>query len=776
MHDGTQTASDDQLVLSVSDGKHTVSKSIHITIIPSLRSLKHHAFAHRVTIRVDEGREVTIRSRDLQDPSKIDSADENLSLIYEVVRPPQLGEFRVHGRASDRFDGSDLAAGSVAYRHTGGEIGRESATDSAVVMIVGEQGQRRSSNYTLVEVSFVVSPDDNVPPQLMLGLPLVVEQGKAAPLTSAVITARDLDSSENALTFVVFRKPVWGLLVKTSFARSKRQSPGHSVSSFTMTELREGAIQYVQQQSHAPDDGQPPQSDSFFVFATDGKQNSSLGKVEVAFARNSNGAPPPTTTMLTFQEVNSANSHARPRIVRNEAIRVRFGSTKIIDNEYLSAVDDADTQIQFTLVSHPRKGVLELEHVNSTSRTWKKLGTGMNFTQEDIDSNRLRYTHTKSLDHHPWKDGFVFELSDGMNRVSQETFEIEIVKMHSETRVIHNNGMTVDAGTSAVITSDELSIIDSDTNSQDIQYFVTGSPSAGVVEIDRRGNHRVPITSFSQADLDRSVIFYNHFLNSSATNDSFEFSVRGRRNEPMLSGFFQIRINQTMSVSPVVEVNVPLMVTQGSRAPITKLNLKMSSHEVTAPNLVYTVFKPPRYGKLLINDTIVYNFTQSDVDGANVFYKSESSDEMMDYFLFSISSRSETETQTKAELKPQFFNILIQPMSRIAPTVRTVRPLTTLVPLSDDRQGFVLTDAHLQSTHALFAASDLVYNIREKSSSGYFENRGTKRVVRKRFTQKDVADGLIVFIINNDVQVTNDSVILKVTDPNRNAVDNVRYV
>lgn len=868
MHQGSENTLD-AFVVSVSDGVQKLSKSIPVTVVMLSKSSPHQSTASPTIIRVDEGKEVIIEMEDLLGQRAADSRNTS-ALIYEIIRSPEFGQIRVNGIVPDHFLNVDLVEGTVRYCHTGGEIGTEVKKDSAMLMVSEDSPSR---DYFLIELSFVISPVDNAPPQLMLGSPLLVGEGKSARLTSEVVSAWDQDSSDNHLFFVVSQTPVWGSLMKTRSARSERSNTKHSVSSFTMSDLKDGVVQYVQ--SNFPEGGPP--SDSFFIYATDGKQNSTPGKVEVTVMRNSKEEPSPLSfeiddivvdeggekvfnirlsraavkskaelvlslatapsygqvilvmsahqnngikevplqevavsnllagVQLVYQHDGSETSRdqfvlslttgshtvrkvghvvvvpvndARPEVMRNDILRVNFGASGIINDLFLKAVDadNPDSQVTYILVSPPRKGILELQQSNLTSGAWRELTTGDSFTQWDVNSDHLRYTHTRSLGELA-RDNFVFQLTDSKNLVSHETFEIEIMRPESETIIVHNSEMIIKAGSTNPITNDLLSVIDSNAISENIQYLITRHPTTGSIGVYSNITKSLfPISIFSQSDVDHRAVFYRHSLNSTSKNDSFEFTITGARNETISSGTFKIQIHLNSFFPPTLEANVPLMVIHGSSALLTSSNLRMSGQEISPQNLLYTIVELPRHGKLLKNETVVGQFTQKDLDEGSIVYKSNSTDEsMMDYFLFRISYRPVAECPVNfTETRPQFFSILIQPISKIAPTLVQVRSLVSLVSLPGDRFGFILTNEHLLSTHLLFDASQIVYYIREKPKFGAFENRGTKRVIKKKFTQKDLDDERVVFVLNNEVQTTNDSVTFKITDPNRNTVDGIR--
>ena len=86
-------------------------------------------------------------------------------------------------------------------------------------------------------------------------------------------------------------------------------------------------------------------------------------------------------------------------------------------------------------------------------------------------------------------------------------------------------------------------------------------------------------------------------------------------------------------------------------------------------NLTFIVVEPPRHGRLLITGRrISRSFTQADIDAGDVEYQSEDTDETMtDYFLFAVADGRHDAylVNGTAHRKPAFFNILIQPASKV---------------------------------------------------------------------------------------------------------------
>ncbi|GIK63801.1 MAG: hypothetical protein BroJett018_15950 [Chloroflexota bacterium] len=124
------------------------------------------------------------------------------------------------------------------------------------------------------------------------------------------------------------------------------------------------------------------------------------------------------------------------------------------------------------------------------------------FTQDDINQNRVTYTHTGS-----GHDDFQVTLTDGENVVGPFIVSITI---NEPPKVVSNGGMTLSTGTSAPITT--LATSDPDTPLAELIYTVTTLPSQGTL------SHM----TFSQADLDGGLVIYT---NVGGSSDSFQFSV-----------------------------------------------------------------------------------------------------------------------------------------------------------------------------------------------------------------------------------------------------------
>jgi len=449
------------------------------------------------------------------------------------------------------------------------------------------------------------------------------------------------------------------------------------------------------------------------------------------------------------------------------------------------------------LVSLPSKGVLELR---SSSGDAVKFRVGDSFSQADINAGRLRYVHQRSDGDGgaALKDRFVFQLTDGTHVASRHhACEIEVVAAARSTTVtVWNRGLTVRKGSTAVLTVDALNAVgvDGSTAPDRLVYRVTIPPRLGHLGLNNHSDQSVvmPVSEFTQADLDARRVFYAQTIKTSDdVGDRFSFQLIDVGGVTLLAeGEFEIvvkRAAEPAASALSLDVNVPVTVIEGYRTPLTPDNLHAALSDPgppgqPVPDVVYRLVEPPRHGQLLRSGlTVVDEFRQSDIDGGRMEYRSDGSDSsMMDYFLFTISPASDDDDDdgdppSTTSQKPLFFSILIQPVTKIPPTVVRVRTPERLVPLGSGRFGFLLTSSALKATHPLFDSRDVLYQLRSRPLHGYLEHLGSRRPIRRKFSQKDVDDGKIAFVLNEDTRATNDSFTFRVLDLNRNYVDNLRY-
>ncbi len=130
-------------------------------------------------------------------------------------------------------------------------------------------------------------------------------------------------------------------------------------------------------------------------------------------------------SLTGFQlELCSSAAANAPIIVTNEVLNLDSGNNAGIGSDLLKAQDANNTaeQLTFTLVTVPRGGVLQ-------SSNQGELKLGSQFTQSDIDNNRIRYYHYGGIA----IDDFRFTVTDGQGGFTSGKFLINIGMVATST-------------------------------------------------------------------------------------------------------------------------------------------------------------------------------------------------------------------------------------------------------------------------------------------------------------------------------------------------------
>ena len=362
----------DSVTLSVTDGINSVTNTIDI----DLRSDQHPSFVDGLERRLEvfEGDSVTLNLRNLAATDDVVDADQ---LTFHILQQPQFGEIRVDGTSSHRFTQRDVALRSVQYAHTSGEIGHSRVSDLVTVTVSDRELEMEvSSPVPLIDIEFDILPRDNSPPRLVVSGPVMISGSQAAAITPAVLSARDDDSLDKELTFVVAQTPMWGFLERSKTStRSGRSQTSRRVSTFTLTDLREGTVQYVPSNLSK---GGPP-SDSFSVYVTDGKNRSPLGHIEVAVL-------PPSVSLPDFfvEDIKVREGG------RNE-VEVRISGEQDTENAERLVVSMAEAPVHGRVIletgtSADQPGIMEIEMRDISIADLRSAGVRIVYQQDGSES------------------------------------------------------------------------------------------------------------------------------------------------------------------------------------------------------------------------------------------------------------------------------------------------------------------------------------------------------------------------------------------------------
>lgn len=461
--DGSETRGD-SFDFTVSGGEEELSGRFSIAVTP---------VNDTPTVDVNAGLTLVEGSTSTITAAVLSASDpDNLSTetVFTVTQGPQYGrlEFADNAGASiSSFTQADINTGRLRYVNDGSENTADSFT------FIASDGSAVTNEESF---AITITPVDDAPvPAVNTGATL--DEGGSAVLAQAQLNTTDVDTAASNITYNVTAAPANGRLEFTDNA-------GTAITSFTQADINAGRIRYV-------NDGSETTSDSFSFTVTDG------------------------TTGLSSQAFNFAINPVddAPVATTNTGVTTAEGGTAAITASQLNTtdVDTARSNITYAVTSGPVNGRLEFTDNAGVSVS--------SFTQQDLDSGRLRYVHNGS---ETTSDSFTFTTSDATTTLSPATFGISVTPVNDAPTAGNNTGATVSWLGSTIITSARLSTNDVDTAAANLTYTVTNTPNNGRLELVT--NPGQAITSFTQADIDAGRVRYVH-TNFFSLSDQFRYTV-----------------------------------------------------------------------------------------------------------------------------------------------------------------------------------------------------------------------------------------------------------
>uniref|UniRef100_A0A3B3ZBH1 Cadherin domain-containing protein n=1 Tax=Periophthalmus magnuspinnatus TaxID=409849 RepID=A0A3B3ZBH1_9GOBI len=589
-------------------------------------------------------------------------------------------------------------------------------------------------------VYIIINPTNDEPPVLHLNN-FTVEEGGLQHLSPLLLDASDVDAPLDVLTFSVLRPPQHGRLLNALY---KQQGAALSVEEFTLQELRQGLrLVYVH-------DGSETLLDSVELSLSDGK-HSVLG-----------------TAFITVTPVDDQT----PILIRNSGLEVDSGQTRVLSCVVLEAEDqDSDLdQVYYVLNTVPRQGALQ----KKSGSDWSVLYPGQNFTQTDVEMNRIRYVHQRK-DHAEvtgvapglkGHDSFRFILSDRTNETPLQTFYISIRTMERGPLQLSTRPARIMEGERLVLSSDYLLALDFGPP-QDLVYRIQDDPRLGSLSLV--SGPGVRLRNFTQLDVTAQRVCYTHDNSHEGDKDSFSFVVsNGVSSVP---GSLLVHILHMDRIPPSLVQNSGLRVQEGSTGIITRSHLLLTDPDTAVVNLTYKITQMPRYGRLLLHgeplDKANRHFTQWDLDQAGVTYRHDPKTRAsIDAFHFLPTDQSNAGflLYGRISTEPAVFTIQIE-RPDVPPSLVSRLSPTAVTALASGRFGIILDRSHLQASDPDSEDQELTYTITRPPRHGHLENTLTGSYIQSRFTQRDINQKSVVYLLPVDVDVTNDNFLFVLSDP-----------
>ncbi len=319
------------------------------------------------------------------------------------------------------FSQKDVDDGLITYKHNGSE---NFLTTNNRIQLTVSDGTNISS---LVDLDFDITPVNDQPTAEVLMVP-VVNEGGSYIINDEVFTLADVDGSgdksgtgyadPNDLTFKITNLPTHGVLELDADNNGSFETTVDLTTVITKAQLYGGKLRYT----HG---GEEQFADSFKFQVNDNMSvNDGGGKADslsIVYTVNIEAAPLNDPPVWSSQK-DMTLSEGETKTIKGEN---GFGTDNTAgtgDDEFHLHYTDPDNttiQRQYLITDNVDYGTLKLNGA--------VLGIGSVFTQDDLNNNRVTYTHDGSENH---ADTFNFTVRDGAGGSVNGSYNITITPVN----------------------------------------------------------------------------------------------------------------------------------------------------------------------------------------------------------------------------------------------------------------------------------------------------------------------------------------------------------
>nr|XP_045613099.1 FRAS1-related extracellular matrix protein 2-like [Procambarus clarkii] len=463
---------EDQLVFHCTDGvNRSPDVTLHIYIEPYNDEIPELFIKEFIVM---EGMDLIL------EPPVIEATDGDYpkeQLTFTVSRKPKYGRLLQHGpsgfKVIDQFTMGDLNTSSkIMYNHDDSET----TEDNFELQLTDGDPEHQVKK----DIKVKILPVNDEAPRLAVNTLLEVDIQEATIITNKELMAKDLDSHDQNITYIIRTAPRFGVIEFLEHKTLVRLLDLTSGMTFTQKNIDDGVIQY----RHT---GIPGVRDALKFDLSDGKNTNS----DRIFYINIKG-----------------EDNTYPDVV-NKGVELPEGGRVALTTEILSTSDlnSPDELLKFTITRMPSKG-----HLEATNTPGIPL---ISFTQLQLAGNKVFYIHDSTDE--VKMDSFEFVVTDGFNSVFR-TFRISISDVDNKKPVLFVGELKVQEGGSKIITPFELKLEDRDTAPSLLRFTVTRIPLHGKLLFNTTSVTR----QFTMSDLEANLITYHHD-GSETSSDQIHF-------------------------------------------------------------------------------------------------------------------------------------------------------------------------------------------------------------------------------------------------------------
>ncbi|KAJ0029056.1 hypothetical protein NQD34_004053 [Periophthalmus magnuspinnatus] len=352
------------------------------------------------------------------------------------------------------------------------------------------------------------------------------------------------------------------------------------------------------------------------VYKHDGSKTTSDEFQFSAFDQEAQGSYDQETIRGVFRiTIQTKNEHIPVRVVDEVLNVVRHGQ-RLLTTDVIQFKDD-DSGFNDSQIVYAREGILSGNIVSSTNPSQPLF----RFTQADLRDKKVLFLH-----HGADQERFSLQVSDGFHKT---TAILQIQAGDPYLRLVNNTMIVIDHGATKTLNTTLLSAetnLDI-TDDSEITFRITAAPQEGRIIVSG-----IEASEFTQEDLKKGVVSYEHNYESLQSKDSFSFVVQAEERAEV--GTFKIKIfKQGYRSEPQVVKNEVIISYEDEHTVINQDHLKVEQADILPSDMVFTVKEPPRLGHVvkMTNSSdgsespmldYIHSFTQSDIDQGQILYVS----------------------------------------------------------------------------------------------------------------------------------------------------------
>lgn len=540
------TSFNGQLDFYVTDGLHLTNKHVlHITVNPVSLIQVHNENLHVFPLT---------RKSIMVEQLKYKCSDEARSIRYVITIPPQMGRI-LYEYATEttgdvtEFTQLDIDQGKILYEHTHAMVELKS-NDSFYFDVISMHASSLINQVFNIDIS--VSSGG-----LLRFLPVpqvILDEGELAPIKlnlSKVLeyleTRAGIQSPE---LYIEAYSPNHGAIELMDFK--------NNITRLTLNDFNQNRVYYKHDHSDTVEDKL-----EMSVYLLQGQ----------IFLCN-----------LTIPiKINPINDQPFKFATPSPSIAVVEGENRTITREHL-LTEDLDTlakDLIYDIISGPTIG--KLVKIPDESGIGQDIMTyGNQFTQMDIDDNRIVYIHSGAAQ----STTFYFKVSDGKFKPAHDIFNINILPMTISAGLPNDPVLVPQGQSSAQLESRHLNV-ETNVHKTRLMYNITSTPGGGIVLRNDK-----PVLRFSQMQLIDHEISYVQ-TDSNQSNDTFQ--VTAYISDTNYGGVINVKV----IVHPCIAIN-PITVISGERIRLgtTTSHFATSTLNLARYNPKITITGKPKHGKI----------------------------------------------------------------------------------------------------------------------------------------------------------------------------------